>query len=473
MAINKYTRSSRFSPATTDPETKARIADPDKMGKISPQGDSRITSWPEFRDAYDRGEISEEALEGAPKDVMEYMNRSTEIISEKYAEPEYSIRPDTQEDSVYRSAGSRKFKTGDFYTDDESLVGKKMAKLSYDAERPENKEMVKKRKIRLSGSPTNIQGSSSNNTEGYGGRKYTEEELSKVSPDLRFGNFGRQIAGMYEFGQSAYGESKAQKKKRIKQEEDIVIFNKKEAEAKAKMAEGPVRMPIRDAELPGGNYPTKIVGVGATDRPDYKDPAKPFVEFKPGGKPKLKGESRKTQRKQNRELFFQNLGKGKNKLKAPKQERTYGRFENLGEKRKYRQEEKLAKSTYGRGLEQKTEGELDERKAILKERKREQMSPFKRDPETNKVTGLNRPQLFKNLSANQSARREIRDINRAQRYSKMVGGEQRVGISDRSLTDNQKKGGPQYFTPEQMTGYRDSKSNPLNRNSVASLLNNK
>ena len=135
-----------------------------------------------------------------------------------------------------------------------------------------------------------------------------------------------------------------------------------------------------------------------------------------------------------------------------------------GDRARYRREGRLAKSTFGRGFEDMGVGELDERKAILKERKREQMSPFKRDSETNKITGLNRPQLFKNLAVNQSARREIRDINRAKRYSDMVGGEQRVGISDRSLTDNQKKGGPKYFDPDQMKGYRDSTSNPLNRN---------
>lgn len=120
-----------------------------------------------------------------------------------------------------------------------------------------------------------------------------------------------------------------------------------------------------------------------------------------------------------------------------------------GDRARYRREERLAKSTFGRGFEDMGVGELEERKAILKERKRDQMR------------GGN---FFKNLAVNQAARREIRDINRAKRYSDMVGGEQRVGISDRSLTDNQKKSGPKYFDPDQMKGYRDSTANPLNRN---------
>ena len=120
-----------------------------------------------------------------------------------------------------------------------------------------------------------------------------------------------------------------------------------------------------------------------------------------------------------------------------------------GDRARYRREERLAKSTFGRGFEEMGVGELDERKAILKERKRDQMRGG---------------HFFKNLSVNQASRREIRDINRAKRYSEMVGGEQRLGISDRRLTDRQKKSGPKYFDPDQMKGYRDSTSNPLNRN---------
>jgi hypothetical protein len=216
---------------------------------------------------------------------------------------------------------------------------------------------------------------------------------------------------------------------------------------------------IKPGMLKGGNR--KLVGLDS-DRGEYVDPKKPFASYEMGSKEKFP--NKKARRRANFEALFK-----KNGLGASEPERTKGEFKNLGEKRKYKTEEKLAKATYGRGLEQKTEGELDERKAILKERKREQMSPFKRDPETNKITGLNRPQLFKNLAVNQSARREIRDINRAKRYSDMVGGDDVYSVADRvkmgKISEDQKKGGPKYFTPEQMTGYRDSKSNPLNRNS--------
>lgn len=125
-----------------------------------------------------------------------------------------------------------------------------------------------------------------------------------------------------------------------------------------------------------------------------------------------------------------------------------------GDAARYRREERLAKATYGRGLEQMTGTELSERKANLKERKREQMK------------GGN---FFKNLAVNQEARKEIRDINRAQKYSKMVGGSDTYSVSDRVskgiLTDNQKKSGPKYFKPETMKNYRSSDDNPLNRNS--------
>ena len=64
MALNRYSTSSRFSPKTTDPITKARIADPNKMGKVSPQGTTMITSWPEFRESYEKGELPDDLLTG-------------------------------------------------------------------------------------------------------------------------------------------------------------------------------------------------------------------------------------------------------------------------------------------------------------------------------------------------------------------------------------------------------------------------
>ena len=121
--------------------------------------------------------------------------------------------------------------------------------------------------------------------------------------------------------------------------------------------------------------------------------------------------------------------------------------------RSYKKEERLAKATFGRGLDQMTESELAERKSILRERKRDQMR------------GGN---FFKNLAVNQAARREIRDINRAKRYSDMVGGDDTFSISDRvkmgKIGKSAKQKGPRYFTPEIMQGFRDSTDTPLNRN---------
>ncbi len=221
---------------------------------------------------------------------------------------------------------------------------------------------------------------------------------------------------------------------------------------------------IKPGLLKGGNR--KLVGLDR-DRGEYVDPKKPFASYEKGSKEKFP--NKKARRKANFEALFK-----KNGLGASKPERVKGRFKNLGEKRKYETEEKLAKATYGRGLEQMTGTELDDRKAILKERKREQISPFKRDSETNKITGLNKPQLFKNLSVNQGARKEIRDINRAQKYSELVGGSDTYSVSDRvsrnMITDKQKKSGPKYFKPETMKNFRSSKDNPMNRNSISGFF---
>ena len=77
MALNRYSTSRRFSPKTTDPITKARIADPKKEGKVNPQGTSIITSWPEFRESYRRGELPPDLLTGGygnvPKEIISYI----------------------------------------------------------------------------------------------------------------------------------------------------------------------------------------------------------------------------------------------------------------------------------------------------------------------------------------------------------------------------------------------------------------
>ena len=200
---------------------------------------------------------------------------------------------------------------------------------------------------------------------------------------------------------------------------------------------------IKPGMLKGGNR--DIVG---GDRGEYKDPKGP-AGVKRVKATKEKFPNKKARRKANFEALFK-----KNGLGASEPERTEGGLENLGEKRKYKTEEKLAKATYGRGFEQMTGSELSERKANLKERKREQMK------------GGN---FLKNLAVNQEARKEIRDINRAQKYSNLVGGSDAVSVSDRvsrnMITDKQKKSGPKYFKPETMKNFRSSDDNPLNRNS--------
>ncbi len=428
MAINKYTRSSRFSPDTTDPITKARIANPDKMGKISPQGESMVTSWPELREAYKRGELPSDLLTGGkgdiPQDVISYMKGETDKLSERYAEPEYFINPDTQEVSTIRNIGDPGYKVGDMITDKPSEAGKKnVGFLRYAADNPANKARINRGRSYHKSYGTDlkdfIQGDSV--AAGQSDSPYSEEEMAALYPDMQIGA-GDDI-GMSNFGQSAYRESKAQRKKRI----------------------GPGPGPGKKEELEKfdeeGIVPLPFKGVGRLGkRPRKRD--LPDLEANTYEDPRMPSRGKRDVFKGDR-IKYANKGKRDN---------------NTGSDRsRFRKEERLAKATYGRGLEQKTEGELEERKAILKERKREQMR------------GGN---FFKNLAVNQSARREIRDINRAKKYSDMVGGDDVYSVADRvkmgKISEDQKKGGPRYFTPEQMTGYRDSKSNPLNRNSVAS-----
>ena len=474
MAINRYSTSSRFSPKTTDPITKARIADPKKEGKVNPQGTSIITSWPEFRESYRKGELPSDLLTGGygdvPKDIVSYMKGETDILSERYAEPEYNINPKTQKIATYRSIGDPGFTEGDTYTrDDEGYAGKRsVGFIRYASDDPRNKGMISRRKKSMKSYGLNLKDYIQGDTvgSGLGSGSYSEDELAGLYPDLQVGG----DVGMSDFSQSVYRPSKkqiAEEKERQRFEDE---FRKEEAAQKDFVKKGVTPLKLRKAELPMGNDYTLV---GNVERGEYSDPDKPFVEFIRGGKDKLKGDTAKGNRKARRELFFQNLKQGGNKLKASKQERTYGRFENLGEKRKYRKEEKLAKSTYGRGFEDMTGGELEARKDLLKSRKREQMSPFKRDDE-GKITGVNRPKLFKNIAANQEARKEIRDINRAQEYSKLVGGPQSISVSSRvnrgMLSKLKNNPGPQYFTPERMQNFRSSKDNPLNRNSIAGFF---
>jgi len=481
MALNRYSTSSRFSPKTTDPITGARIADPNKMGKISPQGTSKITSWPEFREAYKRGDLPADLLTGGygdiPKDLLSYMKGDTNKLSEIYAEPEYNINSDTQDIATLRSIGDSGFKTGDIYTSDESNVGKRnVGFLRYDADDSRNKSMISRKKSEMKSYGNNlkdyIQGDTVASGEGSG--SYSEEEMAGLYPDLQVGG----DVGMSNFSQSVFRPSKKQIADQEMIEKNKIEFEKFEAEKAADVKKGPSRLKlIEPGMLKGGNR--KLVGLDR-DRGEYVDPKKPFVSYEKGKGPQdyrdLKGargrKARRDNRRQNFKAFFGGGLEGQEKDKG-----TTGRFKNLGEKRKYKKEEKLAKSTYGRGLEDMTGGELEARKDLLKSRKREQISPFKRDSETNKITGLNKPQFFKNLSVNQGARKEIRDINRAQKYSKLVGGSETnrniYSVSDRvsrNMIDKEKNPGPKYFKPGTMKNFRSSDDNPLNRNSISGLF---
>ncbi len=481
MALNRYSTSSRFSPKTTDPITKARIADPKKMGKISPQGTTMITSWPEFRESYEKGELPDDLLTGGqgdiPKDIISYMKGDTNILSEKYAEPEYNINPDTQKVGHYKDPGDKSFAYGDSYGEVGNIGKKNVYHIRYDAENKMNRSRLNRAKKYISDSNYKmsdyIQGDTSSGS-GEPGSGYTDDQLSALYPDLQVGG----DVGMSDFGQSAYSPSKKQIADQEMIKKNKIEFEKLEAEKAADVEKGPSRLELRQPGLlKGGNR--KLVGLDS-DRGEYVDPKKPFVSYEKGTESQdyrdLKGakgrKARRDNRRANIKAFFGGGLAGQEKDKG-----TRGGFKNLGEKRKYKKEEKLAKATYGRGLEQMTGTELSERKASLKEQKREQMSPFKRDPKTNKITGLNRPQFFKNLSVNETARKEIRDINRAQKYSDLVGGSETnrniYSVSDRvsrNMIDKEKNPGPKYFKPGTMKNFRSSDDNPLNRNSISGLF---
>ncbi len=107
----------------------------------------------------------------------------------------------------------------------------------------------------------------------------------------------------------------------------------------------------------------------------------------------------------------------------------------------YKTEERLAKATYGRGLEGTNLEGLSERKGEAKYERRRALA-----------TG--------NISAAMDAGREVRDVRKAERYRKAAMGEGGARMSG----DIDRSGALKYFTPERMEGFRDSKDNPLNRN---------
>jgi len=461
MAINRYSTSSRFSPKTTDPITKARIADPKKMGKVSPQGTTMITSWPELRESYKRGELPDDLLTGGgdmPKDLVSYMKGETDILSERYAEPEYNINPDTQKVGHYKDPADPSFVYGDVYDAGNNTGKKNVYHLRYNADNKKNRPMINRKAKDMKSSGWKLKDSIQGDTvaSGIGSGSYSEEEMAGLYPDLQVGDEKR--SGMSDFSQSVYRPSKKQIADQERIKKDKIEFDKFEAEKAADVKKGPSRLKlIEPGMLKGGNR--KLVGLDR-DRGEYVDPKKPFASYEKGTGSQdyrdLKGargrKARRDNRRANINAFFGGGLAGQEKDKG-----TRGGFKNIGEKRKYKTEEKLAKATYGRGLEQMTGTDLSERKADLKERNREQMK------------GGN---FLKNLAVNQEARKEIKDINRAQKYSKLVGGSETnrniYSVSDRvsrNMIDKEKNPGPKYFKPETMKNFRSSENNPLNRNS--------
>ena len=130
------------------------------------------------------------------------------------------------------------------------------------------------------------------------------------------------------------------------------------------------------------------------------------------------------------------------KGKKVKYAKKYSRDNKKGSKGiGYKKEERLAKATYGRGLEGTNLEGLSERKGEAKYERRRALA-----------TG--------NISAAMDAGREVRDVRKAERYRKSAMGEGGARMSG----DIDRSGALKYFTPERMEGFRDSKDNPLNRN---------
>ena len=452
MALNRYTTSSRFSPKTTDPITKARIADPEKIGRISPTGGSKITSWPEFREMYKEGKLSSDVLTGQtdlPEEITKYMEGGTDKLSEKYAEPEININPDTQEYAHYRAPTSTKWKAGDSYTSNPDDEGKLFASwMRLDAENKANESEVSRRRKKIKsqfGDDISIQGDTK-------GGVYTKEQMAGLYPDMQFAGG----VSMSEFGQSSYTKSKAQLKeeKKIKDREikiakDLQGFE--EGTNISRLPVGPARGDTYKATRKGGIPQIKPIKkpkgdiVGNEKTEGYVDPSRPSrVALSSKG---FKGDRIKYE------------DRGESKISQ--------RFSRAKEMAKYRKEGRLAKATYGRGLDKMTGEEIANRKQDIKEKKKEQRSVFKRDADTDKITGMHKLHLFKNIAMNKPLRNELQDIRKAEKYRKAVGGEIDLSLSDQSkLGHIKKKGSPKHFTPTVMKNYRSSLDNPLNRTSM-------
>ena len=91
-------RTGRTTPLTTDPNTGARIANPEKMGgRFSGSGfDKEVSSWPVVREAYKSGKYGARKFTGTESKydprVENYLKGKTDILSEDIDEPMISRR---------------------------------------------------------------------------------------------------------------------------------------------------------------------------------------------------------------------------------------------------------------------------------------------------------------------------------------------------------------------------------------------
>jgi len=125
-----------------------------------------------------------------------------------------------------------------------------------------------------------------------------------------------------------------------------------------------------------------------------------------------------------------------------------------GDRARYRQEERLAKSTFKAGLEDLSRDELAKRGTRLRQERREFLGSTGR-------TGL------KGLGAAIQTGKDIRNVRRAMKYRDRLGvSDDTRAISDIRPSELSRTSNVKYFTPERMENYRSSLDNPLNRNSV-------
>ena len=432
MALNRYTTSSRFSPKTTDPITGARVADPEKEGKVNPSGGTKITSWPEFRKMYKEGKLPSDVLTGTtdlPSEITEYMEGRTDKLAEKYAEPEININPDTQEYAHYKAPSAKDFKAGDSYTSNPDDEGKIFASwMRLDAEEKANESEVARRRRKNKsqfGDDVSIQGDTK-------GGIYTKEQLAGLYPDMQFAGG----VSMSDFSQGSYVKSKAQlKEERRKKDEEIKIAkdlqNFEEGTNISRLPVGPARGKTYKAVTKGGIPQIKPIKkkkmeiVGKTE--EYVEPKKPggakvYTEKKFKGK-RIKGTPRVRQKFVERHLI------------------------GAGEKRKYKKEGKLAKATYSAGLESLSREQLDAKEAALRSERKDFLGAFGRSG-------------FKALSAAIESGKDIRDVKKAKKYRRTTMGEGGQAMEG----DINRKGSTKYFTPTVMKNYRSSLDNAVNRN---------